>query len=131
MREWIERPGSREKKRASNKRWYEKKKAAGEVRTYNTEVHRFRRHGTTKEQFEELVASQGNRCAVCRRDGDWQTLCVDHDHECCPGTWSCGSCIRGALCKRCNGALGAFADSPEKLRAAAIYIESNRRASVL
>lgn len=27
---------------------------------------------------------------------------VDHDHDCCPGGWSCGRCVRGLICSECN-----------------------------
>ena len=27
---------------------------------------------------------------------------VDHDHACCPGNGSCGKCVRGVVCARCN-----------------------------
>jgi hypothetical protein len=51
---------------------------------------------------------------------------VDHDHACCPGTRSCGKCIRGMLCNRCNTGLGMFLDDPNRLRHAASYLESAR-----
>jgi len=33
---------------------------------------------------------------------------VDHDRVCCPGRKSCGKCIRGLLCGRCNRVLGWY-----------------------
>jgi hypothetical protein len=36
-------------------------------------------------------------------------FCVDHDHTCCPGEYTCGKCVRGLLCDDCNKKLH---DSP-------------------
>lgn len=29
-------------------------------------------------------------------------VAIDHDHKCCPGHRSCGSCVRGIVCRSCN-----------------------------
>lgn len=50
--------------------------------------------------------SQGGRCAVCFRA--CAPLVVDHNHKCCPDRNSCGKCVRGLICQRCNIAVGFF-----------------------
>lgn len=40
-------------------------------------------------------------CEVC---GTHDNLCIDHDHDCCPGKYTCGKCVRGVLCGRHNTA---------------------------
>jgi hypothetical protein len=93
-----------------------------------------RRYGLTLESFAALLASQDGKCKICGipepgGQGRWH---VDHDHSCCSTRKiSCGKCIRGLLCTRCNIGVGNFADSPERLRAAANYLEAHaaRRAA--
>lgn len=83
----------------------------------------------TPEQYDSLFVAQDGVCAICRRPetkqhrgrGPVQELSVDHDHRCCPGKTSCGECVRGLLCDRCN--LCRFPDDPVILRAAADYFE--------
>ena len=82
----------------------------------------------TASEWDAKLAAQGRKCAICKTDvpagrGTWHT---DHDHACCSGIKSCGKCVRGLLCRHCNSALGHLQDSPELLRAAAIYIEEWR-----
>lgn len=85
---------------------------------------KFAKHGLTPERHQEFVDSQEGTCffSFC----DSTELCVDHDHSCCPGTHSCGKCIRGLLCRIHNAAIGAFDDDPDQLREAADYIEAYR-----
>ncbi|MBD8042609.1 endonuclease VII domain-containing protein [Arthrobacter sp. Sa2BUA2] len=85
-----------------------------------------RAFGLSAKQFKEMIASQGNACAICRRafDGIVNKVCVDHDHACCPGVRTCGECIRGLLCNNCNSSLGWFKDSVEAIVAAIGYLET-------
>jgi hypothetical protein len=58
-----------------------------------------------------MLAGQGQACAMCRRPfKKGERVCADHDHACCPPSpttaKTCGKCIRGLLCFRCNTALG-------------------------
>lgn len=81
-------------------------------------------YGLTGEMFAALLADQGDRCAICRTDDPGDQWHVDHDHACCPGKRrSCGQCVRGLLCRSCNWGLGHFRDDPDRLRAAAAYLE--------
>lgn len=68
------------------------------------------RHGISVAEREALRADQNYACPVCgttdprNQDG---TPChrpwvLDHDHDCCLGSPSCGKCIRGVLCSPCN-----------------------------
>jgi hypothetical protein len=78
------------------------------------------------ERYEALLSEQGGCCAICRVDAptDVRTsrFHVDHDHACCPGSRSCGRCVRGLLCHACNTALGNFRDDPERLQSALRYL---------
>jgi len=75
------------------------------------------KYGITLDTYEEILARQDGRCAICRLPaeeakvkGNWgrlgPVLSVDHDHGCCPGLFTCGDCVRGLLCETCNRALG-------------------------
>jgi hypothetical protein len=69
---------------------------------------RLSRYGLTDETFSRLLEIQQNACAMCFEPfQDGQPVFVDHDHACCPDEKkSCGRCVRGLLCLRCNVALG-------------------------
>lgn len=59
-----------------------------------------------------MFSTQGNACARCKTT-ETKQWCIDHDHNCCPGRFSCGKCIRGILCKSCNTFLKGLEDSLE------------------
>ncbi len=127
-----------ERAKATNRRWRvdnpEKVRAATRAwRRANPEKTRSMRLkatvGVSAATYDELLRRQDGRCAVCRmpetvtdpRIDDVRNLAVDHDHACCAGK-SCGACIRGLLCARCNTALGLLRDEAETLDAAARYL---------
>lgn len=60
------------------------------------------RYNIDAATYMRLLASQDGACAICGIKPGSRRLAVDHDHKCCPGRRSCGACIRGLLCKRCN-----------------------------
>lgn len=94
-----------EQERENKRRW----------RAENHEQHRandrrwkrdnpWRNHHLTNAGYAALLESQGGCCANCRITVEeyGRSLDVDHDHACCPGTYSCGKCIRALLCRSCN-----------------------------
>lgn len=80
-----------------------RKRAAHLLRTYNL----------TETQYLEMLARQDGLCAICRQPETAKRktegpvlLSVDHDHACCPGSKSCGVCVRQLLCHMCNFTIG-------------------------
>lgn len=75
-----------------------------------------RRFNISREEYLSRVDEQGGVCAICKGvNPGGRKLAVDHDHSCCEGELSCGSCIRGLLCSRCNTALGLARDDTDVL----------------
>lgn len=62
----------------------------------------WKRYRLRPDEYSELIK---DGCAVC---GTHEDLCVDHDHSCCPGSRTCGKCVRGALCKKHNRGEACF-----------------------
>lgn len=83
-----------------------------------------KRYGLTVDTYIDLEKEQNGICAICKNpESKKRRLSVDHDHSCCPGTDSCGKCIRGLLCSNCNTTLGLVKDSVETLKSAIKYLE--------
>lgn len=81
------------------------------------------RYGLTPEQYVAMEKAQGGVCAICKEpEKEKKRLAIDHDHSCCPGLKSCGKCVRGLLCTRCNKGIGVFADDAQLLISAANYL---------
>jgi hypothetical protein len=77
--------------------------------------HLARRYGISAEEADVMLQAQGGVCAICRSAPAEH---VDHDHR--------TGRVRALLCFNCNGGLGQFKDDPERLRAAADYVERHR-----
>lgn len=89
-------------------------------------------YGMTPDKYFELLSKQGGRCANKACDAiepgmNKSNWCIDHDHTCCPGLKSCGKCIRGLLCHRCNVSLGNLNDDVEKLLGLVEYVNTTKK----
>ena len=82
--------------------------------------HPRRRSGVRLVEFDELIAAQDGRCAICDAPDPEH---LDHDHR---TGW-----VRGILCFNCNGGLGQFRDSPELLAQAVSYLKGTTWQRVL
>ena len=109
-----------EANRAAASKW----KAANESPDKKRLRYRQYRYGVTPEQFDQMLADQDGKCAVCSTTdpGGGMGWCIDHDHTCCAGKKACGQCVRGLLCRNCNTGLGMFNDNPDLLLMAGIYL---------
>lgn len=106
------------------KRWEEVYKGTERVRVRLRREGIKRTYNITLEDYDRMLEEQNFACAICSihiSELD-KSLCIDHDHKCCPGKDSCGNCIRGLLCNLCNTGLGMFRDSPELMNIATDYI---------
>lgn len=90
----------------------------------------YSRYALTDEDFENMLLKQNRSCLICKiRFESRSQAMVDHDHTCCPGRASCGKCVRGLLCNRCNSAIGFFDDDPDRITVAAQYLYDRVEAS--
>lgn len=74
-------------------------------------------YGITRDQFDQQLALQGDRCAICRIDkpsgnGTWH---IDHDHA--------TNALRGLLCSHCNMLLARAKESAIILQSAIGYLQ--------
>ena len=79
-------------------------------------------------EISEYETRAANGCELCG-DKPERSLHVDHDHKCCDGPISCGKCVRGIVCNKCNKAIDKYetgkmrADYPHMERVKQ-YVES-------
>lgn len=68
------------------------------LRYYNRKNYLKQNYNLDIEDYERMSK---NGCQICKETAE-VNLHVDHDHSCCPSTGSCGKCVRGVICPRCN-----------------------------
>lgn len=77
-----------------------------------------RKFGITLEDYDEMIAAQENKCAICQLPQELNVLkrklAVDHNHK--------TKQVRGLLCDKCNRGLGFFGDNFGILFKAAEYL---------
>ena len=87
-------------------------------------------YGVTPERLRELFTAQEGRCYLCGEPLNLdkpRAVSIDHDHACCRGKRSCGSCVRGLACHKCNVGTALFGDDPERMRRVADNLEMANR----
>ena len=92
-------------------------------------IRNIKSYGITIEQYHQMLEDQDYACKICGLEEKTyrKRLSIDHDHSCCPGTKSCGKCIRGLLCSNCNMSLGNAKDNVEILKKMIAYLESYQK----
>jgi hypothetical protein len=109
-KEWIERPGNRDKVNAQGRK--------------NRRKYLLRDFGISQEQYDEMLRRQKGVCALCHkpetatRSGRIRELCLDHCH-------ATGK-PRAFLCSNCNTLLGRVRDDIGRLHQLIDYIEKHR-----
>lgn len=86
--------------------------------------HLKRTYDLSLEDYDQLLIDQNNVCAICKqpeyrvmKTGLVKPLSIDHCHT--------SGKIRALLCNDCNACLGFAKESPEVLRAMALYLEEH------
>lgn len=118
-------PGSKQKHPRTQNRDVSRM-SAEEYRAHRRDISdrcQARRLGLTFDDYRMLRdRARDGLCEICGgppdrapSDAFEATLHIDHDHE--------TGAVRGLLCYKCNLAVGLFKNSPDLLRAAALYLE--------
>lgn len=94
---------------------------------YSRRQHFRLRFKMSLKELHEIFVAVSFRCEACgihQNDTHNNALSLDHDHACCPGEYTCGECVRGVLCTKCNVAYGALGDSVENVEKLYEYARS-------
>lgn len=129
-KEWIVKNSEKVNKRA--KEWRDKnleksrlasRKSAANTRRDNPRVIKHRKlkssYGITIDEFENMLKSQNDRCAICSIEFDYSSQSqgpnIDHDHK--------TGDVRMILCRFCNNLLGYTDDDFKILEQVIVYLD--------
>ena len=150
-REWLSRPGVRERQRENarsrrhdpryRERYLERQRAYSKSHQYQKRRRewarayrktengkrsefrgRLRKYGISLEEYEILFEKQDGVCAVCKKRRARKV-----GSTLCVDHCHKSGQVRGLLCTWCNSLIGHACDDPEVLRAAAKYLEARRK----
>jgi hypothetical protein len=76
-------------------------------------AHRRKRYGINEEEYNNMIISQNNICAICHKPSN-KTLHIDHNHI--------TGKVRGLLCSNCNTGIGFFKEDLDSLARAIKYL---------
>lgn len=89
---------------------------------------KLKEYGVTPEWYDQQLASQDGKCAICRSEvpGGQGRFHIDHDHACHsePRT-ACDHCRRGLLCSSCNIHIARLESDPGWFHRAMDYLKSH------
>lgn len=116
VRKWKAKPENRESTERWIREWHERNPDSRRRAAWRQ--HLRDRYGMTPEEYGERrdVATE---CPICDVSFEETKAHLDHDHV-------TGE-TREFLCGNCNRGLGMFADSPDRLLAAAMYLMRHQR----
>lgn len=114
MREWLNASEERKiKNRERSKQWVEANKDRAKLNKRKRDLKS--RYNMTIDEWENMLAKQGNRCAICHTTDYGKQWHTDHCHN--------TGKVRGILCGTCNSLLGMAKDSVTTLYNAIQYLE--------
>jgi hypothetical protein len=114
VRRWRSNPENRDKEarsRRDRRRYLENRGAFLAYRRLS----RLRKYGLTNDQYNEMVATQNNQCAICQKQMELPN--IDHNHKTGKN--------RELLCRHCNTLLGMCFENAEILQRAMAYLKKH------
>ncbi len=94
-----------------------KRERARRARRSKHNSHLKEKYGITIQDYDNILASQGGKCAICKGGTSKRHFAVDHNHK--------NGRVRGLLCARCNTGLARFMDKISLLRRAVRYMKDD------